>query len=187
LGFGGACVLLVAFAVFELRGSQEFEPRGMVVPRYGEDGSLIRPEDFHSWMFVGASIGLGYSEAPSRRGPGMFHNVYTQPEAYQHFVDTGQFPEKTMFALVMYRSQDKGSISRRSFFEGDFVTLEVAVKDHEQFEEGWAYFGFGDRAGLRDVARPSPRESCYDCHAEPGLHDNVFVQYYPILRNDGSQ
>jgi hypothetical protein len=53
------------------------------------------------------------------------------------------------------------------------------VKDRERFDTGWAYFDFGKDA-LRAVA--FPRERCHDCHAAHGQADNVFVQFYPLLR-----
>jgi hypothetical protein len=54
----------------------------------------------------------------------------------------------------------------------------VAVKDSERFDETWGYVSFGDAA----AATPFPKERCYDCHAEHAAVDNVFTQFYPILR-----
>ena len=71
------------------------------------------------------------------------------------------------------------SIARQGFFSGDFVALEVALKDSERFDDGWAYFDLGkDRAS----AAAKPSESCHGCHAAHGADDNVFVQFYPVLR-----
>jgi len=101
------------------------------------------PEDFRSWVFVGASTGLSYAESGRpRRGPGLFHNVYLEPQAYELYSRTGEFPEKTMLALAIYKPSQKDDLVRGGFFEGDFVALEIALKDHERFEQGWAYFDF---------------------------------------------
>ncbi len=54
----------------------------------------------------------------------------------------------------------------------------MAVKDSERFEETWGYVSFGDG----ETAAPFPKEQCYDCHAEHAATDNVFTQFYPILR-----
>ncbi len=160
--------------------SKDQEPASrMVVPNYTEEGSLLRPEDFETWVFVGASIGLGYREEKEREGPGRIHNVQMQPEAYAHYATTGEFPEKTMFLLTLYEPRQNESIARKGFFSGDLLALEVALKDHDHFETGWAYFDFGKS---KTAAEPLPKASCHDCHAEHGADDNVFVQFYPVLR-----
>lgn len=153
----------------------------LTVPRYTAEGALIRPEGWASWVFVGASIGLSYSEDQGHDPPRLFHNVYMQPAAYEHYARTGVFPEKTMFVLSLYRPEQKEAILRGGFFEGELVRLEVGLKDHSLFEEGWAYFDFGE-AGSNPTATPFPAESCHTCHAEHGADDNVFVQFYPTLR-----
>ena len=150
----------------------------MAVPRYTEGGELLRPEGVDTWVFVGASVGLGYREGGDREGPGLIHSVQMQPEAYAHYARSGEFPEKTMFALTLYEPRQKESIARQGYFSGDLVALELAVKDHDRFDEGWGYFDFqkGDRAAAE------PKTACHDCHAANGADDNVFVQFYPVLR-----
>src|SRR5262249_42694489 len=70
--------------------------KSMVRPKYTPDNLLVLPDDYRNWIFIGASIGLSYSEETKGDGPGLFHHTYTQPEAYQHYRRTGKFPEKTM-------------------------------------------------------------------------------------------
>ena len=154
----------------------------MAVPQYDNEGALIRPRQFYSWVFVGASIGLNYSDK-GQTGPGEFHNVYIQPEAYQQYLRTGTFPEKTMFVMPLYRPAQKVSINRQGYFEGDFVDLDVSVKDKGRFPEGWAYFNFtGENRKLLEKAKAFPKTMCYSCHREHGANDNVFTQFYPVLR-----
>lgn len=158
-----------------------------VGPQYDKDGALLRPTNFYSWVFVGASIGLSYSK-DTQSGPGEFHNVYTQPEAYREFQKTGKFPEKTMFVMPLYKPAQQVSINKQGYFEGDFVDLDVSVKDHEHFPEGWAYFNFSDPQGKpADRAKAFPKPMCNECHAQHGEHDNVFTQFYPVLRNAAPQ
>ena len=152
-------------------------------PKYTEDGKLIRPDDYQTWVFLGASIGMSYSEEVRREGPGTFGNVYLEPEAYRHYLRTGKFPEKTMLVLVHYQPVTNESINRRGYFEGKMTGLSIALKDHDHFEEGWAYFSFsnGD-APLKKTAKAFPKETCYSCHIKHAADDNVFVQFYPVLR-----
>lgn len=157
---------------------------GMATPTYTADGDLILPEDYRTWIFVGASLGLSYSEgAAEREGPGAFTNVYIQPQAYRYFMDTGEFPEGTMLPMDIYRPGSRESINQAGYFEKDFLGMEVAVKDGERYEDGWAYLSFRDRSGgLRESASAFPKDRCYDCHAEHAATDNVFTQFYPVLQ-----
>lgn len=151
-------------------------------PRYDADGMLLRPQDFESWVFVGASTGLSYQKFSSVGRTPNFHNVYLLPEAYQAYRRTGKFPEKTMLALAIYRPSEKVSPAKGGSFEGEFEALEVAVKDHEKFPEGWAYYSFSEDGRQLSRAEAFPKEMCYSCHVEHGADDNVFVQFYPVLR-----
>gem|GEM_PF-806058 len=154
-----------------------------IVPQYDKEGALIRPKDFYTWVFVGSSIGLSYSKNSDPSGPGMFHNVYTQPEAYCEFLKTGKFPEKTMFIIDMRDSQKEVSIAKHGFTEGERMGMDVSVKDHQHFAEGWAYFNFDFNDGkFAEKAKAFPKDACFSCHSAHAASDNVFTQYYPALR-----
>jgi hypothetical protein len=166
-----------------LRAQEAPGLKNMVKPRYSEGKELMLPEDYRSWVFVGASIGLSYSESTrtdAAATPGAFHHIYIQPEAYAHFKRTGQFPEKTLLVMEVHKADQKVSINKGGFFEGDRIALEVALKDHEKFDEGWAYFDFGN--GKKKTSSAFPKASCFSCHKEHGADDNVFTQFYPVLR-----
>jgi hypothetical protein len=163
-------------------------PAQMARPAYEKDGSLKRPQRYAQWVFVGASLGLRYDEDEKHNGGvGYFHNVYMQPEAFRHYVRTGYFPDKTMFVMESYRPARKESINRSGYFEQELVGVEAAVKDYDRFELGWAYFNFSGPGGLAEKAPALPRALCWDCHAEHGADDNVFTQFYPIIRRAREQ
>jgi hypothetical protein len=148
------------------------------MPRFRADGALLRPDGVERWVLVGTSLGLGYSNATDD-GVGMFHRVYLEPGAYEHFLRTGGFRDGTMLALSIRKPINRVPPSRAGWSEGELAALELAVKDPEKFQGGWAYFDFG-----RDVraARALPRERCARCHAAHAARDNVFLQFYPQLR-----
>jgi hypothetical protein len=185
-----AAIALLAALVAAAQHPQDAVPSldGMATPTYTADGDLIRPEDYRTWIFVGASLGLSYSEgAAEREGPGAFTNVYIQPEAYRYFMETGKFPEGTMLPMDIYRPGSRESINQAGYFEKDFLGMEVAVKDSERYEDGWAYLSFRDRSGgLRESASAFPKHRCYDCHTEHAATDNVFTQFYPVLQRGES-
>ncbi len=172
-------IAVALVALLAVAADAEIRPRPG--PRYTADGSLLRPDGVESWVLVGASLGLGYADRVATGGPGMFHNVYLEPSAYERYRRTGRFPDRTMLAMTMYQPAQKVPPSLSGWFEGEFAGLEVAVKDTARFAGGWAYFDFG-RGGPGAAARPFPRESCQRCHAQHAARDNVFVQFYPVLR-----
>jgi hypothetical protein len=151
-------------------------------PRYDSTGALIRPEHFETWVFVGSSTGLSYEPGMQSRGAGEFHDVYIRPESYREYARTGKFPEKTMLVLALYPPEEKVSPAKAGYFEGDLEGMAVAVKDHAHFPEGWAYFNFGKVPDLSATAKANPKQMCYSCHVAHAADDNVFVQFYPILR-----
>ena len=163
-----------------IRAGDDPALKTMAPPRYAEDKQLVLPEGYHTWVFVGTSIGLSYSEQARGDGPGRFHHVYLQPEAYAHFKRTGQFPEKTMLVMEVHQPEQKVSINQQGYFEGERVGLEVAIKDHNKFEEGWAYFDFAN--GAKKQSKAFPKTACFSCHQQHGADDNVFTQFYPALR-----
>lgn len=192
-----AGILIVnLFGAAEDTAVSDATPSSMVLPAYDAEGKLIRPEGYRQWVFVGSSLGLDYSRPDeSRQGPGTFHHIYIQPEAYKHYAETGTFPEKTMLVMENYSAGDKENntakdlIKDKEEFEnlnGHFsdqrTGVEVALKDSEKSPDGWAYYNFSTRTGLLPSAKPFPKQMCWDCHAKHAAVDNVFVQFYPILR-----
>jgi hypothetical protein len=153
---------------------------GAGAPRYDAAGALLRPEGYREWVFVGASLGLSYADGASDDGHGEFHNVYLRPEAYQHYRRTGQFPDRTVLVLELFEAASKVAPSKNDLFEGRRTALEAAVKD-TRLPDGWGYFSFGD--GSEAKATAAPRTSCFSCHVEHAKIDNVFVQFYPVLRD----
>jgi Cytochrome P460 len=157
----------------------------MTAPVYDARGDMKPPEGYRTWMFVGTSLGLEYG-ASAQDGPGSFHDIYIQPEAYEELKKTGRFPEKTILVMEIYDAgtRDPKSGLTSGYFQDQFTGLSAAVKDGARFPEGWGYVTFmRDGSRMVEAATPFPRESCYDCHHEHGATDNVFTQFYPMLRS----
>jgi cytochrome P460 len=173
----GVCISVGAVLFVRPLAAGAMVPDGM--PQFTSDGRLLRPEHVDGWVFVGASIGLGYSEAGRSDGPGLFHNVYITAAAYDSYLKTRTFPEGTMLAMTIHDPGEGVAPSRHGFFEGRQRGLEVAVKDSARFRDRWAYFGFvGDLSSV-----PPMGGSCNACHSRHAATDNVFTQFYPLLRD----
>ena len=60
----------------------------------------------------------------------MFDNLFVNPAAYRSFLDTGTWPDKTVFVLEAREARNKGSINQNGHFQaGGVMDLEFHVKD----------------------------------------------------------
>jgi Cytochrome P460 len=179
-------------------------PRASLVS-YNKHGELLRPDGYRTWVFVGADLGLDYTQRndesldyPKKKDERddesrPFHNVYVDRAAYEHYARTGEFPDKTVLVLELFESRRKEpqNVVTRGWYEGNRVALEVAVKDRgrpDGSKTPWAYYDFTGQPGpsgrgVRQSAKAKPDGSCYDCHKKHADVDNVWVQFYPTLRD----
>lgn len=162
-------------------------PADMPLPRYDAAGNLLRPDGYERWTLVGTSVGVSYSDddKPKNDSPGIFHNVYLQPQAFDHYVRTGEFPDQTVFVVTnnpAVKKHGDAEVSKRGHFAEPPTGLEVSVKDSQKFEDGWGYYMFFKTNGEPPAAKPFPRASCFNCHAAHGEDDAVFVQFYAVLK-----
>jgi YHS domain-containing protein len=159
-------------------GSQTAKQEPNDGPQYTSDNRLARPVNYRDWVYLSSSLGLQYGPDANPADPA-FENVYVNPSAYNEFMKSGKWPDKTIFVLEIRRSMDKGSFAQGGRYQGELVTLEAAVKDESRFPEKWAYFGLGRNA---ESARAIPKtESCFTCHSANAAVENSFAQFYPTV------
>jgi hypothetical protein len=151
-------------------------------PTYSSDGKLVRPADYREWVYLSSGLGMTYGPAGTGRNP-MFDNVFVMREAYRQFMQTGTWPEKTIFVLEIRRAGTNVSINNGGQTQGGMVALEVEVKDRSRFPEtGWGFFNFGDAPNFQAAAAALPTSAtCYSCHRQNTAVENTFVQFYPTL------
>ncbi len=161
------------------------------------DGQVMQPENWRSWVFVGAPLtpnALNGGEAPFPE----YHNVYIEPSAFAHWQQTGEWADGTQLAkeLVLLLQDETceadpdngscGQTSGQGYFQGEFSGLELKVKDSTRYADepgNWAYFSFGHNAPpYAETATAFPTDSCNACHEANAADDFVFTQYYPVLR-----
>jgi hypothetical protein len=183
-----SCAAVAWVAVVVTRSSlvaqQRPEPAAAatVMPQYDAERNLKLPADYRQWILVGSSLGLSYAEG-GQTGHQMFNTTLMEPTAYRHFVQTGQFREGTMLALILQGIGTNALPARQGQFATDVHLVEMAVKDSGRVPEGWAYYAFGGPmgGGYRSAAAPQAKASCYDCHVKHAARDNVFMQFYGLL------
>jgi hypothetical protein len=153
-------------------------------PQYAADGKLIKPANYREWTFVTAGLGMTYGPAAAgatARAP-RFDNVFVNPSSYRAFMQTGKWPDKTIFILEIRSSTSEASINKGGHFQTDLVAVEAAVKDEARFPNRWTYYNFGFGQAIRDTIDPLPTTAtCYECHSKNTAVDWTFVQFYPTL------
>lgn len=152
------------------------------MPTYDSEGRLMLPEGWQRWILAGSSVGLSYTEGD--RGRELFHQTLVEPTAYEYFTETGEFREGTMLALVLHELGEGAVPSRSGTYAQELAAVEMAVKDSSTpRDEVWSYYNFAGPQGLVESARAFPARTCHACHAEHAAYDNVFMQFYSMLRS----
>lgn len=146
-------------------------------PEYTPDNKLKLPENYRQWVYLSSGFDMSYTPDMGMDHH-MFDNVFVNPEAYEAFLETGTWPDKTMLVLEARRAEGKGSINQKGNYQStDIHVLEVHVKD-SRFPGQWAFFHFME--GKAGSLIPSSAE-CYSCHKDHAAVDTTFVQFYPTL------
>ena len=144
--------------------------------------NLIRPADYREWTFLGAGLGLTY-QPPNATAPQSFTNVFVNPTSYRSFMQTGQWPDRTVFVLEIRASGTDAAPNEGGRFQTNLIALEAEVKD-SRFPDGWAFFEFGRANALRDSVEPLSGQrvaGCIECHTKHTAVERTFVQFYPTL------
>jgi len=148
-------------------------------PQFTAGGELLLPKNYREWVFLSSGLGMTYGPAAQAdQGNPKFDNVFVNPSSYRAFMETGRWPDKTMFILEVRRATGKGSINNGGHYQSEVVALEAAVKDEGRFPQKWAYFGFG--SAEKATARLAT-STCNSCHSQNAAVENTFVQFYPTL------
>jgi len=153
------------------------QPATPTAPAYTADGRLEFPKAYRKWVYL--TSGLDMSYLPNAlRNLSTFGNVFVNPKAYDTFIESGTWPDKTVLVLEVRRAEQNASINRNGRSQGEIVRTEVHLKDNARFEGGWAFFAFADETPATMIARTA---NCYSCHQEHAAVDTTFVQFYPTL------
>ena len=151
-------------------------------PQIDASGALQRPADYRQWVFLTSGLGMAYGAAGQSEGrPAPFTNVFVKPEAWRGFMQTGVWPEGTLFVLEVRRALEAQSINQQGRTQGEVVVVEASLKDSKRYPDGgWGYFDFGTPQAGKTATVPLPRtEACYACHSKHGAVEWTFTQFYP--------
>jgi hypothetical protein len=147
-------------------------------PQYDEKGQLVRPADYREWMFLSAGFGMNYSPEPG--GHELFTNVFVQRWAYNDFVNSGKWPEQTMFVIDERDTASRSSINQKGHYQTDLMGLAVEVKDSAHNPDKWDYYGYN--ADAKTAGAMPHGNGCWSCHDAHAAVEHTFVQFYPTLK-----
>ena len=174
---------LIAFALVSDWAASAQQPTADDGPRYSNGTNLIRPTNYREWVFLSSSLDLNYPPPGAPPGPQRFDNVTVNPSSYRAFMQTGKWPDRTIFVLEFREAAKEASPDRPGKFQSAVTGVEAEVKD-SRFADGWAFFNFGppgpSTAGFPPLSGDTVAR-CIDCHTKHTAVERTFVQFYPTL------
>jgi len=151
---------------------------------FDESGNLIRPENWREWVFIGAALtpndqNFGQAYLPE------FKYVYIDPISFEIWKETGEFREGAVVVKELVAIGSREEQSGKGYFPGEYLGMELAVKDSRRFEShlgGWGFFSFGELPYVEStpVIRGESEFDCSGCHSY-AEQDMIFTQFYPNL------
>jgi hypothetical protein len=177
-----ALLIALAGSLLAITATAFGQQKNLNVARFAADGSLQKPANLDSWIFLGTSLGMGYNPGSFNAArPGQFQVVLMEPNAYRYFVEHKKYAPGSMFLLSFYDADtQKRSINQTGFTQADLTNFEIHVLDPALTRDGRAFYMFGARDTVGHVMPPG--NACVKCHVQHGAFDGTFAQFYPTLR-----
>lgn len=153
---------------------------------FDDSGRLQRPTGYREWIYVGAPLTPNDMNNGKAAFP-EFHNVYIDPTSWAHWKKSGEFRDGTVIVKELVSVGSKQGPSGNGYFQGDYIGLEAMVKSKRHFPNVAGYWGFfrftiENSPDLHKAALAQPGENCLACHQANAAKDQVFTQFYPVLR-----
>ena len=114
----------------------------------------------------------------SKEAHSKVNNIFVNPEAYDAFLQTGTWPDKTTFVVEVRGTEDVSTNNQKAVVQNLQLGLAVHLKDEGRFPGKWAFFCFHGEKTSNMIPLTA---NCYSCHTAHGAADTTFVQFYPTL------
>lgn len=179
--------LIVSVSVLLLVGvvgvtAQSVESEAEDFAKFNKDNALKTPKDYRKWVFIGSNVTPNDMNDGAAAFP-EFHNVYIDPNSYKDWEKNHEFSDGTIIVKELVSVGTKEAPSGNGYFQGDFGGIAAMVKDTQRYADrpgGWAYFGFPADSEYGVIQENS---ACAACHQQNAETDQVFTQFYPVLRD----
>ncbi len=181
-GLPALVLLLASSMALATDAASTAAPQSLQVARLTEGGKLQKPADLSNWIFLGASLGMGYNPGSFNAAhPGQFQVAMMEPGAYRYFMENGKYAPGSMFLLSFYNSDTQPrSINQNGFTQADLTNFEIHVIDPAQGQDGHSFYLFG--ANAQEGNPVPPGNACVRCHVAHGAFGGTFAQFYPTIR-----
>jgi hypothetical protein len=153
--------------------------------RFSNANELIKPDNYREWMYIGTALTPHDKNAGEASFP-EFHNVYMNRPAWKDWQKGGEFADGTILVKELLSVGETEATSGKGYFQGEFSTVAVMVKDKKRFAAkpgNWGFFIFGGDSPAGAQGAAFDDASCAQCHINHAQKDMVFTQYYPVLRH----
>jgi hypothetical protein len=87
---------------------------------FTSSGAVVRPQDYREWVYLTSGLGMSYAPeaqaaaaaaaAAGQGRPPVFDNVFVNRQSYRAFLQSGRWPDGTMFILELRRGERHVSI-----------------------------------------------------------------------------
>ena len=101
-----------------------------------------------------------------------FTNVFVNPAAYRGFMNTGSWPDKSVFVLEFRASATEAPPNTAGRFQTRLVGVEAEVKD-ARFPDGWAFYNFRGADSARAACGSGRRVVRRVPHEEHGRRTHI--------------
>lgn len=178
--------LLIGPAITTVAIAESMQSATQSYAQFTGAGELVRPTGYREWIFIGAPITPNDMNNGKAAFP-EFHNVYIDPASWAHWKKTGEFRDGTLIVKELVSVGSKQAASGNGYFQGEYIGLEASVKSKMHFSKApghWGYFRFTveNSPDLLKTSMVQPDQNCLACHQAGAAQDQVFTQYYPVLR-----
>jgi hypothetical protein len=153
-------------------------------PHFNAANELVKPDNYREWMYIGTGL-TPHDKNDGEASFPEFHNVYMSRPAWEAWRASGEFADGTVLVKELLSVGETEAISGKGYFQGEFSTVAVMVKDKQRFANkpgNWGFFIYGGDSAAGAAAPAFDDAGCAQCHVDHAQKDLVFTQYYPILR-----
>lgn len=162
-GLAGAFIIAAGFSAL-----------AWAAPQFDAKGKLVVPVGTLRWPVVGTTFALSYEGD----GGTTFNTVRMDPDSYDGYLKTGNFPVGTMLDLEIRKPLTEIAPAKGGHVQGGVMARSIHVKDEKAGPGTWTFYNYGSGGIGSAIDR---KQACYSCHQDHAKEDTVFTQFYPAL------
>lgn len=184
----GALAIFAIALVLTISSGEATTADGFALATDGGGSIKVPDVDYRKdWVSLGVwAVAADEGELGSQG----IHAVYTQRETVEAYRRTGEFPDGAVLIKELFSTKTEdmttGTVSRAHQTVGWFVMVKDSTgryRGNKLWGDGWgwAYFDAEDR---NKTTTTDYEADCKGCHVPAQESDWVYVEGYPVLKED---